>query len=389
MAKLATFDEEVEFLKKHFQVDVLQNSEGAKVACVAALQGRTMTSNPSGDSQRSNGFISRQAVERGLVDPQLNMVGGEDRIWISPEGGQFSVFFDPGVEMSFANWRTPPCIDSESFERVNSTDRSLTYHKRAAVTNMSGFTFDFELERRVELRNRAEVEQNLALVLPADVEIVSHQSFNKITNAGSSPWVAETGLIGLWSICLNPPADDAVMMIPFQPGSEAELGKIVTADYFGTLEDDRLAVSEELSLVFLRGDGNFRSKLGISFARASSPIGGWNPSSQTITIVSYNLPKTAPQGYTNNLWEYQDEPFAGDVVNAYNDGLNDSGEGMGGFFELETVSPALALKPGESFTHTPCITHLTGSRESLNAIAVGIFGATLSQIESALSPLKK
>ena len=388
MAELASFSDDVDFLKKHFQVDVLENAEGAKIACVAALQGRTMTSNPSGDSERSNGFISREAVERGLVDPQLNMCGGEDRIWISPEGGQFSVFFDPDVEMSFANWRTPPCIDTESFELTESTDRSLTYKKRSAVTNMSGFTFEFELERRVELKNRAEVEQNLSLVLPTDIELVSHESFNKITNTGSSPWVAETGLIGLWSICLNPPADDAVMMIPFQPGSESELGKIVTADYFGKLDDNRLAVSEELNLVFLRGDGNFRSKLGISFARACSPIGGWNPTTQTLTIVEFNLPKTAPEGYTNNLWEYQDEPFAGDVVNAYNDGPNDSGKGMGGFFELETVSPALALKPGESFTHTPRATHLTGSRKSLEQIATAVFGANLSQIESALSPLR-
>ncbi len=389
MATLATFDEDVNFLKQHFQVDVLENREGAKIACVAALQGRTMTSNSSGSAVRSNGFISRKAVERGLVDPQLNMVGGEDRIWISPEGGQFSVFFDPDVEMSFANWRTPPCIDTESFELINSTDHSLTYHKRAAVTNMSGFIFDFELERRVELKNRADVEQNLSLTLPDDIELVCHESSNKITNAGSGPWVAETGLIGLWSICLNPPADDAVMMIPFQPGSTDDLGKIVTADYFGKLDDDRLAVSEELSLVFLRGDGNFRSKLGISFARACSPIGGWNPSSQTLTIVEFNLPKTAPDGYTNNLWEYQDEPFAGDVVNAYNDGPNDSGESMGGFFELESVSPALALKPGESFTHSPRMTHLAGSRESLNKIANEVFGATLAQIESALSALKK
>lgn len=388
MTQLATFDDEVDFLKRHFQVDVLENAEGAKIACVAALQGRTMTSNSSGRCQRSNGFISREAVARGLVDPQLNMVGGEDRIWISPEGGQFSVFFDPNVEMSFANWRTPPCIDTESFELIDSTDRSLTYHKRAAVMNMSGFTFEFELERRVELRNRAEVEQNLSLVLPPDVELVCHESSNKITNAGSIPWVAETGLIGLWSICLNPPANDAVMVIPFQPGSEADLGTIVTADYFGQLEDDRLAISEDLNLVFLRGDGNFRSKLGISFARARSQMGGWNPSSQTLTIVEFNLPPTAPEGYTNNLWEYQDEPFAGDVVNAYNDGPNDSGEGMGGFFELETVSPALALKPGESFTHTPRMTHLTGSRASLNHIATAIFGAKLEQIESALSPLK-
>lgn len=389
MAERVSFSDDVDFLKKHFQVDLLENAEGAKIACVAALQGRTMTSTLSGDSGQSNGFISRAAVERGLVDPQLNMVGGEDRIWISPEGGQFSVFFDPGVEMTFANWRTPPCLDTQSWELIDSNDRSLTYQKRSSVTNMSGFTFDFELQRRVELSNRAEVEKNLSLELPEDIKLVSHASFNKITNVSSSPWVAETGLIGLWSICLNPPADDAVMIIPFQPGSAADLGKIVTADYFGKLEDDRLAVSEELNLVFLRGDGNFRSKLGISFPRACPRMGGWNPSSQKLTIVEYNLPPTAPDGYTNNLWEYQDQPFAGDAVNAYNDGLNDSGEGMGGFFELESVSPALALKPGESFTHTPRITHLSGDRDSLNDIAVKIFGATLAQIESALSPLKK
>lgn len=388
MAELASFGDDVDFLKKHFEVDVLENDEGAKIACVAALQGRTMTSNSSGDSELSNGFISRKAVQRGLVDPQLNMVGGEDRIWISPEGGQFSVFFDPDVEMSFANWRTPPCIDTESFERTGRTDRSLTYQKRSAVTNMSGFTFEFALERRVELKNRAEVEQNLSLALTPDIEVVSHQSLNKITNVGSNPWVAETGLIGLWTICLNPPADDAVMIIPFKPGTDSELGQIVTADYFGKLGADRLAVSEELGLVFLRGDGNFRSKLGISFARACSTIGAWNPTAQKLTIVEYNLPKTAPDGYTNNLWEYQDEPFAGDVVNAYNDGPNDSGESMGGFFELETVSPALALKPGESFTQSPCTTHLTGNRESLNNVAIAVFGVELLQIESALSPLK-
>jgi hypothetical protein len=388
MAELATFDDDVDFLTKHFEVDVLENAEGAKIACVAALQGRTMTSKSSGTSVHSNGFISRRAVERGLVDPQLNMCGGEDRIWISPEGGQFSVFFDPDVEMSFANWRTPKCIDTESFELVDRCDHSFTYQKDATLMNMSGFTFEFQLERRVELKNRADVEQGLGLVLPAVLDVVCHESSNKITNTGSHPWVAQTGLIGLWSICLNPPADDAVMIIPFKPGSEAELGPIVTADYFGELGPDRIAVSEKLNLVFLRGDGNFRSKLGISFARACSPIGGWNPTTQKLTIVEYNLPASAPDGYTNNLWEYQDQPFAGDVVNAYNDGPNDSGQSMGGFFELETVSPALALKPGESFTHSPRVTHLSGDLSALEKIAIAVFGVKLSQIESALRPLK-
>ena len=107
MPQPATFGEDLEFLKKHFSVDVLQNEEGAKIVCVGELQGRTMTSTATGDDGQSNGYINYEACKKGMVDPQINLFGGEDRIWISPEGGQFSVFFEPGAEMTFANWRTP------------------------------------------------------------------------------------------------------------------------------------------------------------------------------------------------------------------------------------------------------------------------------------------
>jgi hypothetical protein len=43
----------------------------------------------------------------------------------------------------------------------------------------------------------------------------------------------------------------------------------------------------------------------------------------------------------------------GDVINAYNDGPNDDGTQLGRFLELETSSPAAALKSGNSITHTP------------------------------------
>ena len=387
MANPATFEDDVQFLKKYFPVDVLQNEGGAKIACVAALQGRTMTSTANGDSGLSYGYINYGAFEKGLTDPQINLVGGEDRIWISPEGGQFSVFFDPGVEMAFANWRTPPCVDSETYEVVDRTDQSVTYQMQTSLINTSGFTFELELNRRIELKTKADVERSLSISLGDDIEFVSHESANKITNVGQTPWVSATGLIGIWTICMSPTSDNAVMIVPYLAGDEAELGKIVTADYFGELKSDRLTVSEEHNLVFMRGDGNFRSKLGISFARARTPIGSWNPATETLTIVDYDLPAEAPDGYTNNLWEIQDEPFAGDVVNAYNDGPNDSGTQFGKFYELETVGPALALASGESGSHSARTTRLSGNRESLDKIAVSVFGATLSQIESALKPL--
>jgi len=118
---------------------------------------------------------------------------------------------------------------------------------------------------------------------------------------------------------MNPPAPNAVLMVPFKKGDDKDLGQIVTADYFGKLSGDRLKVDEDLGLVFLRGDGDFRSKLGISFARACARLGSWTPETGVLAVVDFNLPESAPAGYTNNLWVHQDNPFEGDVINAYNE----------------------------------------------------------------------
>ena len=382
------FGEDLAFIKRFFSTQVLSNSDGATLFCVAELQGRTMTTSTNGEQGNSLGYINYAAVERGLVDPQINLVGGEDRIWISPEGGQYSVFFEPGSEkMDFASWRTPPCIDSEAFELVDTQSDSLTYQKKSSVTNMSGFTFDFCLERKVTLLNREKVVADLEVDVPDGVGLVGYVADNKITNTSDTPWVQETGLIGLWAICMNPPAPNAVLMVPFKKGDEKDLGQIVTADYFGKLSGDRLKVDEDLGLVFLRGDGDFRSKLGISFARACARLGSWTPETGVLAVVDFNLPESAPAGYTNNLWIHQDNPFEGDVINAYNDGPNDSGGKLGGFFELETISPALPLKKDESYTHTTRIVRFEGERDQLDQMAQTLFGANLTQIESALDEI--
>ena len=78
----------------------------------------------------------------------------------------------------------------------------------------------------------------------------------------------------------------------------------------------------------------------------------------------------------------QKEPYQGDVINCYNDGPNESGGQLGGFFELETISPALALAPNESFTHLHRTIRMEGDRASLSAVAQKTFGVSLDEIES-------
>ena len=88
---------------------------------------------------------------------------------------------------------------------------------------------------------------------------------------------------------------------------------------------------------------------------------------------------TKPEGatdYVNSMWELQDEPFKGDVVNSYNDGPPRPGaKPLGPFYELESSSPALALKPGESATHIHRTIHLQGDEAAIRRLGKSLLGA--------------
>ena len=54
-----------------------------------------MTSSLDGDEGMSFGFVCNDFIDKGKNDIRFNNYGGEDRIWLSPEGGQFSLWFKP------------------------------------------------------------------------------------------------------------------------------------------------------------------------------------------------------------------------------------------------------------------------------------------------------
>ena len=89
--------------------------------------------------------------------------------------------------------------------------------------------------------------------------------------------------------------------------------------------------------------------------------------------------------YVNSMWELQKEPYAGDVVNSYNDGPPEPGaKPLGPFYELETSSPASALSAGASAEHVQETYHFEGERAELDAVARKVLGASLEEIEAAL-----
>jgi hypothetical protein len=84
------------------------------------------------------------------------------------------------------------------------------------------------------------------------------------------------------------------------------------------------------------------------------------------------------------MWEIQDEPYAGDAINSYNDGPPEAGKApLGPFFELESSSPALPLEPGEAHEHVHTTVHFHGPPETLDPIARETLGVGIAEIETA------
>ncbi|KKK92248.1 hypothetical protein LCGC14_2704840, partial [marine sediment metagenome] len=300
--------------------------------------------------------------------------------WLGPEGGQFALWFKPPEPFDMAHWRTPAGFNTACFDVAGRTDASVQLAGRFDVTNYSGTTFTVALVRTIEALSPAEAAGHLGAALPGDVSAVMFQSTNVITNAGDEPWTRDRGLVSIWTLGQFAPLPRGMVIVPFVPGEASELGEGPNGEYFGPMGPDRFSVLTDYAL--FRCDGKYRSKLGVSRQRARNVVGSYDPDAELLTIVQFNLPdRAAEMPYVNSLWEIQRAPFAGDVVNSYNDGEETPGAGqMGPFYEIESSSPAAELAPGEDLKHVHRTCHFTGPADALGALAKGILGVDLKEI---------
>lgn len=381
-AGAATFDEDIEFLGQYTDVVLLSDkaSEG-QVAVVPAWQGRVMTSTAGGAKGLSFGWVNRELIASGKLQPHINVFGGEDRFWLGPEGGQFSIFFAKGAAFDLEHWFTPPAVDTEPFEVVSKTADSVRCRRRIQLTNYSGTRFDLEVNREIRLVSAADTLSKIGVKLSSEVKSVGFESINSIRNTGAQPWTKDAGLLSIWILGMLNASAETTVVIPFEKGPESVRGPRVNDTYFGKVPEDRLIVRD--GGLFFRGDANYRSKIGVSPRRAKPWLGSYDPASRVLTLVRFTLPQGATD-YVNSAWELQKEPFGGDVVNSYNDGPPKAGaKQLGKFYELESSSPALALKSGESASHTHETIHLEGSEKQLDAVAQAALGVTLQEIKTA------
>ncbi|MBS1977976.1 MAG: hypothetical protein JST46_11440 [Bacteroidetes bacterium] len=372
-----SFGYDANFLARNKEVVILQDLKGqGKVLVVGDYQGRVMTSTSRGDLGLSYGWLNYDLIDAVTSQPHMNPYGGEDRFWIGPEGGQYAVFFTKGKSFDYENWQTPALIDTEPFELKTSLNGQATFTKSAMLTNYDSFTFEMEIERQIKLLDDKEIEKLYGIDV-RNLSKVCFQTVNTIKNTGQEAWTKKRGLISIWILGMFNPSPATTIIIPYRntPSSAAK----VVDNYFGSISSERLVKTD--SVLFFRGDGKSRGKIGIPPSIARNIQGSYDASRHVLTLVTFDIHPDRP--YVNSKWETQTNPFDGDAVNAYNDGPLVKGGQLGPFYEHESSSPALDLAPGQKWTHHHTTLHLEGSEKELDAIMRKALGVSIETIEKA------
>jgi hypothetical protein len=372
-----TFGYDLNFLKQKDRMIVLSSKDGhGQIIISPKYQAKVFTSTAEGLNGKSFGWINYRIFAQTSLDPHMNPYGGEDRLWLGPEGGKYALFFRSGTKMQFEYWHTPAAFDFENWKLTSHTDNKVSLSKSTRVLNYSGTAFELTVIRDIEILEPADVKKLLNISFDSKVKSVAFSTGNTIANTGHIAWNKQTGAPCLWNLDMFSPSAKTVIIVPY---NESATGKVATTDYFGQIPPDRVKYSD--GILLFKADGKSRGKLGMPPNRAKNIAGSYDAQNNVLTITLFDMDPKAT--YLNQEWRTDRDPFIGDAVNAYNDGPLVNGTQMGPFYEIESVSPAAFLKPLERLSHSHSVFHFTGDKTELNQIALKTLGISLQDIQAA------
>ncbi len=385
------YQQTVDFLNRYTDVVELV-ARDARVAVCPSWQGRVMTSTCGGATSDGKGgsdfgFINRPFIEAGEPDLRMNNYGGEERLWLSPEGGPFSLWFKPGDQQTLDNWYTPAALNEGAWQVAEQDDAQCRMTARMTLQNASAGQFDLAVERNVRLLAADDLKRlfgsSVADVRDSNARTVAYETINRITNRGDT-LTQEKGLVSVWILGMMNAGQQTVVVVPYQSGEDSTLGPVVKSDYFGPVPSERLKTTPEA--VLFAADGRFRSKIGTSQHRGRNVLGSIDFAAGVLTLVSFTMPEDpAKHLYMNNMWGLpQPAPYTGDVANAYNDGPNESGAQLGAFYEIESLSPAVELATGATLEHRHRTVHLQADSATLDRLAKEVLGVELAVVRNEM-----
>ena len=347
--------------------DLLTLAAGS-AALVASpkYQGIVFTSTATGEE--SFGYLAREVFDQPTPSPHINGYGGENRLWLGPEGGPYSIFFAPGVPYDRETWYTPPAIDVEPWTLVAHDSAAVSFAKADTLTNRAGTSFAYRIDRTVTLLDDGALAERLAAASPRfgesppGVTAVGYRTRNRLTNIGPEAWTREGGTLCLWALDMLPGGDSVVVVYPLSQNGRSAADTVVR--YFGEMGPDQLRVTGDYAL--LRGSGAALAKIGLPPGLATGTGAALDYARGTLTVIDYDFD---PEGiYLGMEWRDLADPYAGDAATTYND------PGPDAFYELESIGEAAFLAPGETADHRHTVYHFAGPTAALEQVATAVTG---------------
>jgi hypothetical protein len=340
------------------------------------LAGRVMGTTTGGENGIFGGFIDEQAFLEGMKDFWDNW-GGEERYWIGPEGGQFGLMFKDRCEC-FAHYNVHEGFNRTPYKVVEVSPKgtSITMRCRMRLKNKIGTRFHVEVTRRITFLDDCPFTNGCGEA----VSFVGFQSESSLRNIGERPFTRESGALTQWHIGQFPVGEHIIGIVPFRTADRTS--PPVREDYFkdfclgGAMPANRYSLLNNCAL--FKADGRVRTKIGQNCSRATGRLGSYNLESNELIMLDYDF---YPQfDYAASYWYEQPQPYDGDVISFSAEGPDQPDGPIGRCYELEALSPALFLAPGESFTWRTRTLHLTGRAATSASICQRFLGPNIGQL---------
>jgi hypothetical protein len=371
-----SFGYDLQFLHKYDSVILLTGQDSsAQVIVSARYQGKVFTSTAEGMQGKSFGWIHYSAFD-AAIDPHMNAYGGENRLMAGTGRRSLFAFFPAGKPQTFENWKTPAAFDTENWQMVNRTSGWVLLQKDMQLQTYRGRKLSLTIRRDIRIMEPKEITAQLGLQLQG-IKAVGYETGNQLVNTGLDPWNDTTGIPCLWVLDMFPPSPHTTVIIPYMHRFQNPPTPVISARSQRT--GSGWTAGSFISKPMARQGANSASALLLQkiLRAVTMPI--------TIYSLLHGLPLIIKRPTSTRNGEPRKEFFQGDAVNAYNDGPLADGKQMGPFYELESVSPAARLAPGQSLLHKHAVVHLTGEENSLDLITQKLFGISLAQIKASLN----
>jgi hypothetical protein len=346
--------------------------QSTKVVVSPSLVGRVMASTASGDGGNVVGWINREAIEKGMVDPVFNNVGGEERFWFAPEGGQFGLCMGRHIA-SMEHYDVPEAFTSQPFDVLSDDNRSIAMRSVMRFENASGTSFAMEVTRTVSILDACPY----ILGCGDGVDFVGFQTDNVSRNVDSKPVGRAGGAVAMFCLTQFVTRPRLIAIVPFRRGPEKQLGRPLRWEYFelhpvlkerGGLPQGYMQIDKDVAL--FRIDGKEPGKVGVGRERAVTRLASIDLDLNQLTIMDFDFYPELE--YVAGYWKHLEKPYEGDVMSL------SYGEGS---YELENLSPALFLEPGQCFAHRSRVFHIYAPPRTLDQVCRKFLHVSMEALE--------